>query len=206
MSPLEFMHAAPCRAGAQAETAPDPVSWRVGTECEAARSGGAQAVTGDRPGKTSGCERAKRLSPVSAAQLGAATQARFRSRPCALPELRRRIYDHRGDSREAGDREDPRLSGPAGEATASGACARPNAAASCFLSQPTIAARSDRRQQRASRYRKNLLRRLGIGPDLTPRAKGAANRDRLVGKLNSCACPDPRTRDQTERLSGENRV
>ena len=42
------VHATPGCTGAQTEAAPDPLSWGAGTECKAAKSGGAGAADGDR--------------------------------------------------------------------------------------------------------------------------------------------------------------
>ena len=57
-------------------------------------------------------------SPRVAADLGSAAEAGVRSRPGALPELRWRDEDHRGDPGSASDREDPHPSWAAGPGTA----------------------------------------------------------------------------------------
>ena len=67
--------------------------------------------------------------PSGSAELGQAAQARVRDRHGALPELRGRADDHRGDSGAAGDREDPRALGSGGPDTA--ACASPSVTAVC---------------------------------------------------------------------------
>ena len=62
-------------------------------------------------------------SPPGAAELGAAAQARLRTGPRVLPELRRRAEDHCGLPGAAGDREDPHAPGPAGPCAAALTCA-----------------------------------------------------------------------------------
>ena len=66
-----------------------------------------------------------RNSPPRAAELGQAAEAGFRDRHGALPELRRRTEDHRGDSRATGHRPDAHAPGSAGRLwTHDRACAR----------------------------------------------------------------------------------
>ena len=62
--------------------------------------------------------------PAGAHELGQAAQARVRSRPGALPELRRRAEDHRRHPGAAGDREDPHAPGSAGPRAATGCLRR----------------------------------------------------------------------------------
>ena len=76
-----------------------------------------------------------RAPPPGAAELGQAAQAGIRSRPGALPELRRRAEDHCGDPGAAGDREDPHPPGVAGAGTAP--CAGPRSSAAGGLTIPT---------------------------------------------------------------------
>ena len=66
--------------------------------------------------------------PSGAAELGPAAQAGVRARPGALPELRWRAQDHRGDLGAAGHRKDPHALGSAGPGAASGASPWPGAA------------------------------------------------------------------------------
>jgi hypothetical protein len=85
MSPLEFMQRLAARAieerpsvaRAKAEAAPDPLPWRVGTQRQAARAGGAARAAGARPGSASRRVRGEVCAPsAGAAELGAAAQAR----------------------------------------------------------------------------------------------------------------------------------
>ena len=73
-----------------------------------------------------------RASPPGAAELG--QEAGIRSRPGALPALRRRAEDHCGDPGSAGDREDPQAPGIAGAGTAT--LIRPRSSAASGLAIP----------------------------------------------------------------------
>ena len=72
-----------------------------------------------------------RPSPPGAAELGQVAQAGVRDRHGALPELRRRTEDRRGDPRATGHREDPHAPGSAGPGAA--ACASPSVATASGL-------------------------------------------------------------------------
>ena len=85
MSPLEFMRRLAARAieerpsvaRATATPTPDPLPWCAGTECQAARAGGAARARACRPGSKARRVRGDlRASRPSAAELGAAAQAR----------------------------------------------------------------------------------------------------------------------------------
>jgi hypothetical protein len=67
---------------------------------------------------------------------GQAAQARVRPRPGALPELRRRAEDHRGDPGATGDREDPHAPGVAGQGTTALAGSRSSAASGLTIPTP----------------------------------------------------------------------
>ena len=92
------VHATAGGAGATPAAAPDPLSRSAGTERQAACDGGAARARACRAGSKARRVRGElRASPPGAAELGQAAQARVRDRPGALPELRRRAEDHRGD-------------------------------------------------------------------------------------------------------------
>ena len=82
------IHATPGRTGTATAIAPDPLSWGAGTECKAAKGGGAGAAAG---GSHPGARRRWR-APVSrerkgAHALGSIAQARVRHRHRALLAL-----------------------------------------------------------------------------------------------------------------------
>ena len=96
------VHAAAGGAGATATPTPHPLAWRAGTSIynfsQAARTGGAARARGARAAHTARRVRGGlRASPPGQAELGPAAQTGVRDRPGALPELRRRAEDHRGD-------------------------------------------------------------------------------------------------------------
>ena len=123
MSPLEFMQRLAALVP-RPRAAPDPLPRRAGTQRQAARARGAAGTRTTRAGRTARRVRGDLCAPPSSsAELGQAAQAGVRSRPGALPELRRRAEDHRGDPGAAGDREDSHASGSAGQGAS--ACARP---------------------------------------------------------------------------------
>ena len=103
--------------------------WRAGPQRQASRVGGAARTRAAYAGRTTGRMRGELCAPpAGAAELGAAAHACVRAGPGALPELRRRADDHRGDPGTAGDREDSHAPGVAGAGAAEGASARAGAA------------------------------------------------------------------------------
>ena len=103
------IHATPGRAGAASVTAPDPLSWGAGTECDAAKGGGAG------PDRDRSSARRRSRPPAGreregAHALGAVVEARVRCRYRAVPVLWRAAQAHRGHRRTCRDPAHPRPS------------------------------------------------------------------------------------------------
>ena len=75
-------------------------------------------------------------SQAGADELGAAAQTGLRDRPRTLPELRRRVEDHRCDPGGAGDRTHPHAPGSAGPRAAACASAWAGAASGLIETRP----------------------------------------------------------------------